>query len=628
MASSSVRLGGALPVPLPARDLSDGEVVSHLASSIAAYLEERHVVGASVCVVRDGRIVLAQGFGCADLAGTPVDGRSTLFRAGSVSKVVTWTAVMQLIERGLLDESKDISEYLDFPVPRRFREPILIRHLMTHSAGFESNHFGYAAARGPGNVQSLARTLERNVPIQVRKPGELPVYDNWGAALAGRIVELVSGMPFEEYVDQHVFRPLQMARSTFREPVPAGCGSSPVGFVGDGPDFLEHPFEYYHNIGPAGSLTTTARDMANFMCAHLMEGRFDGTRLLSPESTRRMHTRAGESHPHLDGVMLGFYETYRNGRRTIGHRGATCAFESRLTLIPQEKLGIFVICNTGGGTGFCDAVVDDLIDHLFPSRLPSICGKANCLVRAYSGRYALSARSHSKSEKLFALGHTVDVRAMRDRLVIDGLTQDDPSEWVPIDNLQGVFRRVNGQETIAFQPTSSSSKPFLLGPEPLSPYVPISFFGAPRFTEMVQLLVPPVMAVFAMQLLSSSGETPLMGWLSAALALTNALIVGGLQRGFTSDQYSLLIRLPWAFEATSVLASISLVLTIAIVGVGLINITAASGTIFGMALVALGFTYWLKYWNILKVDSGQRANVRSAGSGRLRYRASWVQGLG
>ena len=179
------------------------------------------IPGAVVVVVKDGQILAQKGYGYADVdKRTPVDPATTLFRPGSVSKLVTWTAVMQLVEQGKLDLDADINKYLDFKVPGRDGKAITMRHIMTHTTGMEEIVRGLITS-DTKDALALDAYLKRWVPTRIFAPGETPAYSNYATTLAGYIVQRVSGQPFDDYVDQHIFAPLDMKHSSFRQPLPA-----------------------------------------------------------------------------------------------------------------------------------------------------------------------------------------------------------------------------------------------------------------------------------------------------------------------------------------------------------------------------------------------------------------------
>src|SRR5580704_2219786 len=177
------------------------------------------IAGAVVAVVKDGQIVTERGYGYADLdKRTPVDPKLTLFRPGSVSKLFTWTAVMQQVEQGKIDLDADINQYLDFKVTGKDGKPITMRNLMQHTAGFEEQARGIISASN--NLPSYDALLKQHVPTRVFEVGSTPAYSNYGASLAGYIVERVAHEPFDAYVEHHIFEPLDMKHSSFRQPLP------------------------------------------------------------------------------------------------------------------------------------------------------------------------------------------------------------------------------------------------------------------------------------------------------------------------------------------------------------------------------------------------------------------------
>ncbi|MEQ9463342.1 MAG: serine hydrolase domain-containing protein, partial [Haliea sp.] len=349
----------ATPRPLDPVPLDDREALAaFMDGAMAAQLRSLDMAGGAVAVVAGGEIVLARGYGHADLeAGVTVDPAMTLFKPGSVSKLITWTAVMQLVEQGRLDLDADVNRYLTvLQLPATFAEPVTLRNLMTHSAGFEDNWAGFLIRRDETELQPLAQTLAAHTPARVRSPtrnfdeGSGVAYSNWGTALAGLIVAEVSGQSFDDYVEQHIFAPLGMDQSSFREPLPASLRPQLAQGYRDGGAGMEvQPEEFLGNVAPAGSLSSTAVDMAKFMIAHLQEGVYRGQRILQPETVALMHTRALSPGPHLNGIALGFYETWINGHRTIGHGGSTLDFKSELMLLPEAGVGLFVTFNSPPG---------------------------------------------------------------------------------------------------------------------------------------------------------------------------------------------------------------------------------------------------------------------------------------
>lgn len=334
-----------------------------------AYLTSHEVAGAVVSLVENGEVRFAKGYGFADVErGIPVDARSTLFRPGSVGKLFTWTALMQQVELGKVDLDADINTYLDFKIPPAFGEPIRVRHLLAHNAGFAESIDGMQV-RTPAEFVPLGLWLQSHIPARVRKPGAEASYSNYGATLAGYIVERTSGEPFADYIERHIFKPLGMTDSTFREPLsPAAKDRLAKGYrLSDG-RFKEAPFELVQNIMPAGSITTTAKDMALFMITHLQDGRYGVTRILKPETARMMRSRLHANAPTLPGMAHGMMELRTTGPRIVGHGGSTANYSSYLVLAPAADVGFFVSM-TGGprNSAARSELVALLIERIFPA---------------------------------------------------------------------------------------------------------------------------------------------------------------------------------------------------------------------------------------------------------------------
>ena len=309
-------------------------------------LQRENIAGAVIVVVKDGQVLFSKGYGYSDVAlHKPVVPDATLFRPGSISKLFTWTSVMQLVEQNKLDLDRDVNGYLDFKIPATYPQPITLRHIMTHTAGFEEaikNLFVPEAK----DLKPLGEYLRTSIPGRVSPPGTTPAYSNYATALAGYIVQRTSGEAYDDYVERHIFQPLGMAHTTMRQPLPDALKPlmSQGYTVASKPP---KPFEFVQ-AWPAGSASVTATDMAKFMIAHLQDGQYQNVRILQPETARLMHSAQFAAVPPLNSMALGFYEETRNGQRIIGHGGDTVCFHSDLHLLPAAGVGFFVSYNSAG----------------------------------------------------------------------------------------------------------------------------------------------------------------------------------------------------------------------------------------------------------------------------------------
>lgn len=381
----------------PAPEMTAADVGAFLDGALPAQLAREDIAGAVVAVVKDGGLLFEKGYGFADVAKmTPVSPEDTLFRPGSISKLFTWTAVMQLVEQGKLDLDKDVNAYLNFVIPQKGGSPITLRTLMTHTPGFEEVlrelFLGDVA-----DMKPLGSWLASHVPQRIFAPGVLPAYSNYGAALAGYVVERVSGEPFAAYIEAHILAPLGMTHSSFRQPLPAPL--QPLmsrGYITA--SGAPRPFEIVEPA-PAGSMSVTAGDIARFMIAHLQDGRYGNARILRPATARLMHARQFGMLPALNGIALGFYEDSRNGLRIIGHGGDTIAFHSDLRLIPDKGVGFFISVNSRGkeGSDVRTTVWHAFLDRYFPFAPPAVTALPTAARDAASvtGRYIATRRSVS-----------------------------------------------------------------------------------------------------------------------------------------------------------------------------------------------------------------------------------------
>ncbi len=363
-------------------------------------LSSGDLAGAVVVVVKDGQVLTEKGYGYADLKSRkPVDPKATLFRPGSVSKLFTWTAVMQQVEAGKLNLDADVNTYLDFKIPPYEGQPVTLRQLMTHTAGFAET----VKHLFPDNTQKLLpldKMMSRWVPNRIFPPGEVPAYSNYGASLAGYIVQRVSGEPFDQYVAHHIFAPLGMQHSSFSQPLsPALLAGMASGYM-TASDGKPHSYELV-GPAPAGSLAATGDDMSRFMIAHLNDGAYEGGRILQAQTAQMMHAPQRQYVPPLNGMALGFYHEDRNGHVVIGHGGDTVVFHSDLHLLPADHVGLFISMNSRGKGGAAQEVRQNLftgfMERYFPGpeRHPPTAETAKAHAALIAGRYWSSRRVDS-----------------------------------------------------------------------------------------------------------------------------------------------------------------------------------------------------------------------------------------
>jgi len=382
---------------------------------MAKTLEELHIAGAVVSIVKDGELFFAKGFGYADLEnGISVDPERTGFRIGSTTKLLTWTAVMQLYEQGKLDLDADINTYLDFKIPDTYPEPITLKHLLTHTSGLEQRWYEFLV-HDPDEMLPAGEFLASHIPARVRPPGELAGYSNYNTNLAGYIVARVSGMPYDQYIQENILDPLGMTHTTVQPvPSPEMDQLRSVGYTYQDNAFQVYP-DYWAQPGtvPSAAAQASAGDMARFMIAHLQDGRYSDeniadARILEEATTQQMHSTLFTFDPRMMGITYGFIENTHNGQRTIGHYGGSLEMNSGLLLLPDQNMGLFVAFNSTGGAevttqhiGFMDA----FYDHFYPApEVEPIEPPADFSERAgrFTGTYRTTEGAITTSEKFMA----------------------------------------------------------------------------------------------------------------------------------------------------------------------------------------------------------------------------------
>lgn len=331
-------------------------------------MEKADIPGLTFIMTRDGEVAYKKGYGTSNLRdNTPVNPDTTIFRVGSISKLFTTAAVMQLYEQGKLDLDEDINKYLEaFKINNRFGKKITIANLLTHTAGFDERSLGLAA-KDRESVIPLEKYLSEYKPQVFVEPGTVYSYSNYGMSLAGYIVEKVSGIPFGDYVEQNILKPLEMQHSSFIPPS-AAIENMAQGYVYSSGVQNPIPADYFNSV-PAGGLYSTASDMANFMTAILRGGSYKGHQILKKETVEEMERRHFSYRPDMPGVAYGFHERYANNQRILEHTGGWFGFTSMLFIIPDRNVGIFFSYNTGNGNdpGIINNIVKSIMDRYYPS---------------------------------------------------------------------------------------------------------------------------------------------------------------------------------------------------------------------------------------------------------------------
>ena len=445
--------------PAPANSghpLDSADLEAWLDGLLPYALKSGDIAGGVVAVVKDGKVLLQKGYGYADVGRQlPMDPERTMIRAGSTSKLFTWTAVMQLVEQGKIDLNRNVDEYLDFKVSPSGGTPITMLDLMNHRAGFEEG-LKDILSNDPHGLESTETYLKQHPRPLLFPTGAVPAYSNYGAALAGYIVQRVSGEPFERYVQEHIFAPLGMTHSTFDQPLPSQFKD----LVSQGYRAASMPPQPYELVvtAPAGSLAATAADMAHFMLAQLNSGRLGESEILTRPTAELMQSPSETALPGFSTMAHGFFYEHRNGHTVIGHGGDTLVFHTEFDLLPQDHVGIFYNFNSRGRDsavyGLRKALLDQFMDRYFPAPLPlsipPTLASATRDAQQIAGRYQSSRRVEHGFLSLFYLLQQSTITANPDGTIsAPGFleaAEDAFREAAP-----DVWRQVGGTRQLALQ---------------------------------------------------------------------------------------------------------------------------------------------------------------------------------
>ncbi|HAX69038.1 MAG TPA: serine hydrolase domain-containing protein [Anaerolineales bacterium] len=603
-----------------------GEMEVFMDEMFTRHMEEYHIAGAAVAVVKDGQLFFAKGYGYADVENNiPVDAATTIFRTGSVGKVLTWTAVMQLVEQGKLDLDADINTYLDFQIPDTYPQPIMLRHLMTHTSGIEDRWLN-SVVTDSSELVSEREWLVDNFPGRVRPPGEAAGYSNYNAMLGGYIVARVSGEPYEEYVQKHIFDPLGMTHSTVQPQMPAEL----LPFVSKSYTFVDGAFQPFPDylVQPAGLPSgfhlTSVTDMARFMIARL-EGGFYGDasseiRILEEDTARQMLTTLYTPDPRLRGTAYGLFDFSDNGQWVVGHEGYAPVMESELMLLPDEHLGVYVVYNSleakdGGLATKHMGFQREFFDHYYPAPVvETLQPPADFAERAerYVGFYR-SANNHATTpEKVVGLlgGFALEVTAPGDGTLLvpmEGLLL----RFVEVEPLY--FRQVDGSFSLVFREDDAGNITHLFtNIQSENDFVKMDWYETSAFNMvalqiclLLLLSMLPVGLIRAFRNRAASRPTRVADSILFGISLLNALFLVGIAIWFRPMRPSELHGISLTVEIVMGLGVLSALLTPAAL---VYTVLAWKNKYWGVAyrvyytlvtVAAVGFVWFLQYWNWL-----------------------------
>ncbi|KAA1176946.1 beta-lactamase family protein [Paenibacillus sp. B2(2019)] len=574
------------------------------------------IPGAVISIVKDNKIILAKGYGSSNLEkAAPVDPTTSMFRIASTTKLFTWTAVMQLVEQGKIDLDTDINTYLkSVKIPATYPEPITMRHLMTHTAGFEEGGVGYQITTDPAKLPgSISETLNKHMLARVRPPGQISSYSNYGATLAGLIVEEVSGVPYNDYIKKYIFDPLDMKYSTVVEPLPESfIPNKVVGYNSENGSFIPGTPTFEGGFRPAGSGTVSAVDMAHFMIAHLQNGKYGDQQILRPETAELMHSTAFQFDKRLPGVDLGFAEKQINGLTLITHGGSDPMFNTGLYLVPAKHVGIFVSYNGGEGGDSAEDLIQAFFNRYYtaPDASQPEFIASDESIQKYAGAYQFTRRNISDIDKFFNFFAQLNVSVEDNKLSLgSGSEQQLYNEVSP-----NMFQLEGGTEQIAFR-TNESGKVthMILGMAPDMPLERTPLLDQNKFWLIVLGFSGLIFITALLGLIFSRRKikamTPPEKW---AIRLSAGTAGWALLSFVTIFMVVMSMDMMQKFSGISLSLSLSLVMPIILVGLTLALLISAIlvwknkyWTAFKrvhytlVTLSAVAMTLFFYYWNLL-----------------------------
>ncbi len=457
--------------------------VDFLDGVFRSQMQEHNIAGATFSLFSADTLDLTRTWGHSHIEGFRKVDENTGFMIGSVSKLFVWVAAMQLVEQGKLDLNRPVNEYLNgFRLPETM-EPVTMKHIMTHTTGFEDRF--HLFSKKYDQLPETETYLEENLPLQIFEPGTTPAYSNYAVALAGYVIEQISGVNFNDYVEQNIFIPLEMHNTTFRQPAAYNISEAKSrGYIFREGRFV-HPFEEFVLPAPAGSAVSTAGDMLRFMKALLVCDENEEGKILSNETNGQMLSLLHASHPMADGMAYGFMRMQYHGKEIFWHGGDTYLFSTAFVLVPEMQTGIFFSVNTGQTDFSYRNQFLLILDYLNGNKTELNGNRRVNGMNHYAGTWKSSRRIESDYLKIFTSLMTVKVTAGTEGLLV-AFAGDQPELFRPWDN--DVF--VSDYKKLIFtRDENGNIKELIFSHLPIMVFHKISFRENARVNLVLLLLV-------------------------------------------------------------------------------------------------------------------------------------------
>jgi len=598
------------------KSLQPGEVELFADSFFQSALEEYNFPGAVFVAVENGEVVFARGYGYADLENSiPVYPEKTMFCAGSVGKLINWTALMQLYEAGKFGLNDDINLYLkNLHIPETFPEPVTFHHLLTHTPGFDDRN----TAATPDSLEQLLpldEYLAWTLPVRLRPPGQVTQYSNHGAVISGLLIEDISGIPFDQYVEQNIFNPLGMNYSTFSQPQPESLQPHmATGYHYINGQHITQP-ERIANVMPAGMGYFSGLDMANFLIAHLQLGEFEGKKILEEDTATLMHQTHFNNDPRLPGMAYGFIENYKNNCRILWHTGTSPDFHSLLVMIPEEESGFFFSMNMVDQR-VSRKLLQEFMDYFYHLEIEELTPSPSDpdYAAQYTGVYRTNWHAHQTLEKLAVLGRDVLVSANSDGSLMIRFENSPETRWIRTD--ENLFRKDDAREYVSFAVDEKGNAYRLhQGSRPILAYERIAWWETTAFHISLQVAVISIFVSILIAALigkfkrrktknveQDSGPARTARLLGNLVSLVHPLFIIGfmaIQMKVVSGNFDLLFYT--VLTLPIILTVLSLMITIYAAIAWRKSFWGLGGRVHYslLAAAALANSWFLYYWNLI-----------------------------
>ena len=337
-------------------------LIQQLTQLIESEMEQKEIPAISIALVDGQNTVWSEGFGFEDKEKTRPASASTIYRVGSVSKLFTDMAIMQLVEQGLLNLDTSVTSYLpDFKPKNPFKTPITLRQLMAHRSGLVreppiGNYFDAQNDRLTPTIESLNQTE------LVYAPGTRIKYSNAGIAVVGKVLEKMNQLPFSQCLDSFLVNQIGMSRTSFSKPIENTAVPYAQMWGYDHRKFKAPTFEL--GMAPAGSMYSTVEDLALFIKLLFNNGTNFNGQMLTKETIQQMWTPQFSEPNTKVGYGIGFNLSNLNGHQQIGHGGAIYGFSTQLSFLPDQEVGIIITCAIDGANAFLNRIVEYALTNM------------------------------------------------------------------------------------------------------------------------------------------------------------------------------------------------------------------------------------------------------------------------